>query len=262
MNAGNQGMRVLRGAVRIMAAGATLSVLTVAAHAETLHGRDVSVIMARTPLSARALSNLRGRYVASGGVVYFGLEIVSRWTQADGAGLSVGTNVNLGIDGEGHPHLSVNSFSHETGSNGGASSSGHGTITGNPIAGVSGIGQGIQTTGDGNVIQNAAVINVTSGAAGGSGPSGPSGTRNLSVVGGGGQGSVEFNANSVIVAVNVPGQGVIQQTLGAQGIGQSAQVLSSANNILNQMSLNVGFAKSGGFSAAQISTILGAMRGL
>jgi len=66
----------------------------------------------------------------------------------------------------------------------------------------------------------------------------------------------------VTVAINVPGQGIIQQTLGAQGLGQSAQVLSSANNILNQMSLSVGFARTGGFSAAQVGAILGTMKGL
>ena len=261
MGASGQGIRVLQGVARLMAAGA-LCATTVAAHAETLRGRDVGLIAGHAPLSAHALSGLRGRYVAPAGVVYFGLQIVSRWTQANGAGLSVGTNVNLGVDGHGHPHLSVGSFSTETNGHGAAGSAGTGTITGNPISGVAGIGQGIQTTGDGNVIKNAAVINVAAGAPDGSPPPGSSGAQDLAVTGAGGRGSVVFNPNSVTVAINVPGQGIIQQTLGAQGLGQSAQVLSSANNILNQMSLSVGFARTGGFSAAQVGAILGTMKGL
>ena len=261
MDASGKGIRVLRSAVWLVVAGAFCAT-AVAAHAETLRGRDVSLIAGQAPLSAHTLASLRGRYVAPEGVVYFGLQIVSRWTQADGSGLAVGTNVNLGVDGNGHPHLSVGSFSTETNGTGGASSAGAGTITGNPIAGVAGIGQGIQTTGDGNVIKNAAVINVMAGGADGSTPPESSGPQNLSVTGGGGQGRIVFNQNSVIVAINVPGQGVNQQTLGAQGLGQSAQVLSSANNVLNQMSLSVGFAHAGGFSAAQVGAILGAMKGL
>ena len=261
MDASGQGIRVLQGMARLMAAGA-LCATTAAAHAETLRGRDVSLIAGHAPLSARALSGLRGRCVAPEGVVYFGLQIVSRWTQANGSGLAVGTNVSLGVDGHGHPHLSVGSFSTESSGTGGASSPGTGTITGNPISGVAGIGQGIQTTGDGNVIRNTAVINVAAGGPDGSPSSESSGPQNLSVTGAGGHGSIVFNPNSVVVAINVPGQGVISQTLGAQGLGQSAQVLSSANNVLNQMSLSVGFAHAGGFSAAQVGAILGAMKGL
>lgn len=261
MDASGQGVRVLRGAMRFVMAGA-LWATTVGAHAETLRGRDLSLIAGQVPLPAHALSALRGRYVAPEGVVYFGLEIVSRWTQANGAGLSVGTNVNLGVDGNGRPHLSVGSFSAETTGHGGSGAPGTGTISGNPISGVAGIGQAIQTTGDGNVIKNAAVINVASGSPQGSASSGVSDAQNLAVRGGGGQGSVVFNPNSVVVAINVPGQGVISQTLGAQGLGQSAQVVSSANNILNQMSLSVGFAHTGGFSAAQVGAILGALKGI
>ncbi len=261
MDASGQGVRVLRGAARLVAAGAFCAT-TVAAHAEMLRGRDVGLITGQAPLSARALSALRGRYVAPEGVVYFGLQIISRWTQANGSGLSVGTNVSLGVDGHGNPHLSVGSFSTETGGAGGAGSPGTGAINGDPISGVSGIGQGIQTTGDGNVIKNAAVIDVTAVGPDGPPPSGPSGPRNLSVRGGGGQGRIAFGPDSVIVAIDVPGQGVIQQTLGPQGLGQSAQVLSSANNVLNQMSLSVGLARTDGFSAAQLGAILGAMKGL
>ncbi len=260
MDASGQGIWGVRGATRLMVAGA-LCLSAMAARAETLRGHDVSLIAGRSPLSAQVLAGLRGRYVAPGGVVYFGLEIVSRWTQADGAGLSVGTNLALAVDGHGRPHLSVGSFSAETQGTGGASPKATGTITGNPIAGVDGIGQGIQTTGDGNVIRNAAAINVVAGGPTGSGLE-SSGVRNLAVAGGGGQGSVVFHPDSVTVAVNVPGQGLIEQTLGVQGLAQSAQVLSSANNILNQMSLSVGFAHTGGFSAAQVGTILGAMKGL
>ncbi len=263
MDANGQGSRrILRGAARLGMAGALLCGTAIAARAETLNGRDISLVTSRAPLSPQALAALRGRYVASDGVVYFGLQIVSRWTQANGSGLAVGTNVGLSLDSQGHPHLSVGSYSTQTGGTGQADTSGQGTITGNPISGVSGIGQGIQTTGNDNVIKNVATINLVSGRPGDAPPSGGGGAPDLSVAGGAGQGRVVFGPDSVIVAVNVPGQGVIQQTLGAQGLGQSAQVLSSANNILNQMSLSVGFAPTSGFSAAQVGAMLGTLKGL
>ncbi len=253
--------RVIRGAVRVLAVGAFCAT-TVSARAATLFAPDLGPITAHPPLSARALSGLRGRYVGSDGVVYFGLQMVSRWTQADGSSLAVGTTVGLGLDGGGRPHLTVNSFSTKAAGTGGTVTGGTGTIQGDPVAGVSGIGQGIQTTGNDNVIKNVAVINVGTSGPGFDAGSAAGGPANLAVANGDAQGSVAFNGNSVIVAVNVPGQGVIQQTLGVQGLGQSAQVLSSANNVLNQMSLSVGFAHSGVFSAAQIGAILGTMKGL
>ncbi len=230
------------------------------AQAGTLTSRDVGAVMGATPLSARTLATLRGRYVATDGVVYFGLELVSRWTQANGSGLTVGTNVNLGIQGDGRPALTVGSFAHETGGRGSPQGPSAGTITGNPIAGVDGIGQGIQTTGNDNVIKNTAVINLGAGATGTSGHT--NGPRDISVATAGGEGQVAFNPSGVTIAIAVPGQGLIQQTLGTQGLGQSAQVLSSANTVLNQMSLNVGFGNAGGFSAAQLGAILGTLKGL
>ncbi len=257
----SKGERVMRGAIQMLAMGA-LCATTISVQAATLFAPDLGPITARPPLSARALSGLRGRYVGSDGVVYFGLQMVSRWTQADGSSLAVGTTLGLGLDSGGRPQLAVNSFSTKTAGTGEPAPQGTGTIQGNPIAGVSGVGQGIQTTGNDNVIKNSAVINV--------GPAGPGyemggaavGSANIAVANGAARGRVAFNGDSVIVAVNVPGQGLIQQTLGTQGLGQSAQVLSSANNVLNQMTLSVGFARPGVFSAAQIGAILGTMKGL
>lgn len=253
--------RVLRRVVRLATVGAFCA-LAVSVRAATLSAPDLGPITARTPLSVHALSALRGRYVASGGVVYFGLQMVSRWTQADGSSLAVGTTLGLGIDGGGQPHLSVHSFSTKTAGTGSPASQGMGTIKGDPVAGVSGIGQGIQTTGNDNVIKNAAVISVGTARPGLDGGLPGGGPTNLAVANGDAQGRVVFNGDSVIVAVNVPGQGLIQQTLGAQGLGQTAQVLSSANNVMNQMSLSVGLARPGAFSAAQVGAILGTMKGL
>ncbi|MHB1512984.1 MAG: hypothetical protein ACYCTF_06665 [Acidiferrobacter sp.] len=253
--------RVIRSAVRVLAVGAFCAT-TVSVRAATLFAPDLGPITAQPPLSARALSGLRGRYVGSDGVVYFGLQMVSRWTQADGSSLAVGTTLGLGLDSGGRPQLAVHSFSTKTAGTGKSAAQGTGTIQGNPIAGVSGIGQGIQTTGNDNVIKNFAVINVGAAGPGYEIGGAAGGSANIAAANGDAQGRVAFNGDSVIVAVNVPGQGVIQQTLGAQGLGQSAQVLSSANNVLNQMSLSVGFAHSGVFSAAQIGAILGTMKGL
>ncbi len=251
----------LRAVVRMVIGGAFCA-MAVSVQAATLFAPDLGLITDRIPLSAHALSALRGRYVASGGVVYFGLQMVSRWTQANGSSLAVGTTLGLGIDGGGRPHLTLHSFSTKAAGTGSPALQGTGAIKGDPVAGVSGIGQGIQTTGNDNVIKNTAVISVGAAGSGFDAGSPGGGPANLAVANADAQGQVVFNGDSVIVAVNVPGQGIIQQTLGAQGLAQTAQVLSSANNVMNQMSLSVGLARSGGFSAAQIGAILGTMKGL
>ncbi|HUW98234.1 MAG TPA: hypothetical protein VMV40_05240 [Acidiferrobacter sp.] len=234
--------------------------LSVPVHAGVVNALSVGLPATVRPLPASVLRTLRGGYEAGNAVVYFGLQMVSRWTQADGASMAVGTNVSLGLkDG---PHLSVSSFEGGGGTSGFAVGNTPGrSISGNPTQGVSGIGQSIQTTGDNNVISNRAMVNVVSntGADAGGATTGPT---NVVQTAGAALGSVTFRQNSVVVAINVTGQGLVQQTLGTQGLAQSAQVLSSANNILNQMVLSVGFSPITGLSGAHLQTILASMKGL
>lgn len=240
-----------------LVSGLTLG-LSIGAQARLIDRADVGLPVGVQPLAARVLTHLRGRFETSNEIAYFGLEMLSHWVDGAGQGVTVGTNIGMSLNGS-HP-LSINSYSQNSGS--GAfetTNTQHRTISGDPIDAVSGVGQSIQVAGDDNVVQNTSVVSVTSG---GGAPTFTNGTGNLTDNADGATGQVTIINNTVVVGINVPGQGFVQQTLGAQGLAQSAQVLSDANNVLNQMSLSVGLSAVKGISGVQLNQILASLHGL
>lgn len=244
--------------LRTCAAGGLALGLCVGAQARPIDNARVGLPLGAQPLAAAVLTHLRGRFEANDEITYFGLEMLSHWIDGAGKGVTVGTNIALSLSGS-HP-LSINSYAQNSGSGVFENKSiPNRQISGNPLSSVSGVGQSIQVVGDDNTVQNDSIISVTTG----SGTiAGSSGTVDVTDHAGGATGKVTVINDTVTVGINVPGQGFVQQTIGAQGLAQSAQVLSDANNILNQMSLDVGFNAVKGVSGIELNEILSSLHGL
>lgn len=209
------------------------------------------------PLPANVLAQLRGRFEASNSIVYFGLEMQSHWVDGSGNGVTVGTDISLSLKGA--DPLVINSYAQNTGSGIKKKTTQNRQITGDPLASVSGVGQSIQVVGDNNTIRNVSAVNVASGA---TRLSAVDGQKDVTDRSGAATGQVRIINNTVSLGIHVPGQGFVQQTLGAQGLAQSAQVLSDANNVLNQMSLSVGLRAVKGISGVQLNELLLSLHGL
>ncbi len=205
------------------------------------------------PLPARVLAQLRGRYVNDNEITYFGLAMQSTWSDAAGT-VHVGTSIGFGLQGS--RQVSITSYATE-GHGTTTPASGDRTISGVPLGAVAGVGQGIQVIGTGNAVHNAAAIDVVTGTPP-SPPPGPGGTPTVA----GSAGGVTITPDAVTVAIDLPGRGLAEQTLSAQGLMQSAQVLSDANTVTNQMTLTVGLQQVSHLSVGALTQILASLHGV
>lgn len=203
-------------------------------------------------VSAAAL-NSPFEHVGSGQgtVTYFGVTMVSSWTQPGESGAqgdSVG--VSIGFDLE-HGGVTISAGSSST--NGGLSTApGNGTISGSATNNLSsGIGQNIQVAGNGNTVSNAAAITVN-------------GSQNAIIVPTantcGSQCTISYGLNGVHIGINTA-QGTVLQSIGPNGVLQSAQIDSDMNTIQNQLGVNVKVAAPT-FGAGSILPILQTLQGL
>jgi len=210
-------------------------------------------------LSDLNLSKIRGKYVDGANVVYFGLQLVSHWQDAQDNWIYIHSNIGINLNQSNDPFYIENwSETHgqfELGSNSFPNQSVQGQEPGQS----NGVLQSIQIAGDGNQVNNWAQLQV--GPVGSFTPISGPGAGLISphlVVCQGGEtiGSVDVSPNGVSLSVNLPGMGNLSQNLGAGGISQAAQVLSNSNQIFNQLTMQVGTASSNSAAGQQMSLIL------
>lgn len=208
---------------------------------------------ASSPLAAAqtaGASPLSSIDTAHGQVTYFGIEMVSTWTQNNGAqGASVGVSAGFDLS---HGTVTIGQWSSSTG--GGLSTTpGTGSISGSSAANLSsGVGQNIQVAGNGNTISNAASVQVGASFAPGIVPTTSTCTD---------QCTVTIGANGIGIGISTP-QGTVLQSIGPNGILQSAQVTSDANSINNQLSAQVRVTPSNSFNPGSLLPILQTLGGL
>lgn len=202
----------------------------------------------QTPGAPRALgaSPLSNVAPAGGTVTYFGVEMVSTWTQSGpngSAGVSAG--LALGFDLE---HHSVTMEKWSSSSNGGlATQPSSGTITGSAVGNLSGgVVQNIQAAGDGNTISNAASVSVNGSDSAVLVPTTNTCTQ---------QCTITIGPGGAQIAIATP-NGSVLQSIGPSGIVQSAQVSSSMNTITNQLGVNVRVSQTPSFNASSLLPIL------
>jgi hypothetical protein len=193
---------------------------------------------------------MRGKFVAGGQIVRFGVEMVSSWLNPAGQVLRAGAELRVDVaDDPAHPQVQfVPSLSIET-PNGAAPQAppGLAVATGNGVSNINGVGQTIQVAGDGNAVGNDATITVSVA------PAAPSGTPATAVTAphtasltssSGETVSASLGANSISVAISVPDAGqALQQIKGATGTGggvtQSVRLAGNTQRIHNRMNIYI-----------------------
>jgi len=202
-----------------------------------------------TELSDQTLSHMRGKFVAPGAVMYFGVEMVTHWQASTGE--LVTATANLGINfSNSSPQIGFLPTITIQQNSGAAttSSSTQNTAVASGGAGldnVTGVVQNIQVAGISNGVTNTIGLTVEASST-------PT-TNNLPSVTGpqtlsqmtpnGTTANVGFSNNQIGVAVTVPNQGrAIQQirntTAGGQ-VQQSVQIGGNLNQIRNRINLSV-----------------------
>lgn len=207
--------------------------------------------------NASAVSPLSG-VTGTGPIVYFGVAMTSTWnvtTNGVTQGVQIGATVNFDLQNH-----TMNATTWSGSQNGGLPA---GTPTGNSVDGApptanmsTGVGQSIQVAGNGNTITNQATV------AYGNGPysSAPVPATNTC----GTACAFQIGSNGVAISISTA-QGIVSQSIGPNGVQQSAQVWSDLNHITNQLGVNVQTSAHNTSSlpnAAQIVTVLPVIPGL
>lgn len=234
---------------------------------------DTRIFNHATEVSDEALAGMRGRYAGPSGIIYFGVDMVTRWQTADGRTITSG--VNLSVDKQFRPTITVVNKSTPA-SSGTASqpSAGQGNVTiSGGLGNVSGVAQSIQIGGDGNAIRNNLDMNITLNASEAS--ANAAGSNGIVLNGAGTTVSSENGAtttftlsgNSLSMAVDVDGKNQVLQQLrggtnGNAGFLQSTRVGSDMNQILNTITINAGLGGGSGMSAPAFRNTLQTLRGI
>lgn len=201
-----------------------------------------SSIFQPVQLSDQELSQLRGRYVIPGRIVYFGMTMTSTWQNAAGDVLGAQTTMQIQQNII-KPQFYV-ALINEKG-NGSSSSNGTGSITGGAgLNTVQGVTQSTRTAGDYNSSANNVDINVQqNGQAPSQGANQGQALNNGSTISGSnGAGSLSVTSINGGVQVSIQGnnnQGNSLQRIAAGGVMQNINLIGGGNQVQNLTQLNV-----------------------
>lgn len=194
---------------------------------------DFSHFADERQLSDAELAQMRGRFVDQGKIMFFGVQMSSKWRTAAGEQLTAGGTLRGDLRGASptvsfEPHLTV-------GDSASMSSVGNGTVVHDAGTGdARGVVQSIQAGGNFNAAANDLQIDVLDaagqGMSGGTGGASsaqrrlPSGTRM----------AVSSGAEGIGVKLQVPGMGNVSQAIiPSRGLRQSIQLSSDAQQVRN-----------------------------
>lgn len=217
------------------------------------------------------LSTMRGRYVPGPSqIVYFGVEMITRWQTMEGRGVDAG--LNLSVDSQLNPTITVVNLEH---TNQGDSTALQPAVSGNMVSINSGgltegrgVTQSIQIGGDGNAVRNDVGMNITFSQ--GDAPIVDGAGLQLNTVGSqtinnsnGSITTVSLDRNGLKLAVDVPGQGqVLQQLRTGNGVFQGAMIGGDLNRIHNAISINATLRSMPGLNIASMQSALDSLKGM
>lgn len=221
-----------------------------------------------TEISDADLGHMRGKFVAAGQVMYFGVEMVTQWLTASGQLISASGNLQVNVAGSTpqvsfKPSITVDQGAptNQTAIQGVSTASG-----GGGLQNVNGVVQSIQVAGAANGVANSIGMNVRVSSAL---PDNQlqSGPLSASIITPNGSlASVSLGAGGMQVSVAVPDQGqAIQQIRNAGGsvggqVLQSVQLGGNLNQIHNMIQLNVQMSNLGSNLASRSGDMLQAMQ--
>ncbi len=234
------------------------------------HSSDREIVPGMEVVPDPTLAKMRGKYVASTSqVVYFGVQMQSNWEAPNGALLNAGATVSVNLTTPAPTVSFTPTASIEVNDTGvELTDTENRTVTSSGIDNISGVTQSVQSAGDFNSTKNLTRINLLSEI-----PDDPAGviSSDLIETSNGMSASSTLDDNSVVVQLEVAGQGVAEQSIrgaieGATGKGayQTIVVLGDRHSISNQLDMNVVVgSESEQFVLQQgLGTAIGNLRGL
>ena len=222
-------------------AGGALAVLVLAWPAPTAAAQAGSGLV-EIPDSELAL--MRGRYTVGGNsVAWFGVTMISTWT--DPAGRTLQGGMTLGLDfsqGGDQPQVSFTPVVSITDADAPLpSSAGDGArhIDGSGLENASGLVQGVQIAGDGNAASNFAHLRVREGDRAPAGAAAPLGGQNLSSRIGDASVLAGFDGGNARVLLQIEGQGAVEQWIRSGSVGQLVQLSGDGHDASNRLQLDL-----------------------
>lgn len=211
------------------------------------------------------LADMRGKFVAAGQVMYFGVEMVTQWLSASGQAITASGILQVSLAGDAPqirftPHITVEQRAATAGPAGGSFAAAGGA---GGLQDVQGVVQNIQVAGASNGITNTIGINVNASPAAPEVQPAPGGSLTASTTTAGGSvATVGLGADGMKVAVMVPDQGRAVQQIHRTGmvggqVLQSVQLGGDVNQIQNRINLNVQMNPGAGPASQAGNMLLG-----
>ncbi len=223
------------------AGGAFAAVLVLAWPAPTVAAQAGSGL-AEIPDSE--LAHMRGRYTVGGNsVAWFGVTMISTWT--DPAGRTLQGGMTLGLDfshGGDRPEVSFTPVVSITDADAPLpTTAGDGSryIDGAGLDNVSGLVQGVQIAGDGNAASNFAHLRVREGDRAPDGAAAPMNGQALSSRIGGASVLAGFDGGNARVMLQIEGQGAVEQWIRSGSVGQLVQLTGDGHHVSNRLQLDL-----------------------
>lgn len=260
-------VHVGRLAAMVAAACAGMAVFMPRAMADEESMPGMAAFAGAQPVSDAQMSCMRGGYIGPGGIVNFGVSMISAWATPGGELLTAAATANVDLNHDGRPTLSfVPNLTITKIASGAPAQAASGTLlaTGSGILNVTGVGQSIQVAGSSDSISNDAAISIgtkSSSAPQARGSSGPE-TRSLTSSTGAVV-SAGMNAGGMDVSISVPQVGSVLQRLGPGSFVQQAQVAGDLQRVANLTNIQVQLGSLNSLRArSNFNLAVGLLRGL
>ena len=228
---------------------------------------DISVFAQAEELSDNFLGNMRGKFVSSGNIMYFGVEMSTQWRTSVGETITATANLDVNLsNNEPQVTFTPNITTEQDNTLQTATINGTSEV-GGALDGVSGVVQNIQVAGTSNGIANSIGMNVQrlSGPSINQ-PTGVTSDKSMSVqTVSGSTATVSMANNALGVSVVVPNQGQTTQQIRSLAMGggqvmQSVQLGGDQNQIRNMINLTVQMNALSSTMNARTGDVLTAMR--
>ncbi|HEY8353919.1 MAG TPA: hypothetical protein VIK69_02760 [Methylophilaceae bacterium] len=194
------------------------------------------------------LQHMRGKFVSNNQVLYFGVEMVSRWQTEMGTTVIAGASLDIDFRAGGNAQPVVSyvptvSIVQQVDAQGQENATSH-VYGGAGLANVSGVSQSIQVAGRSNHVLNDISMQVMLAPADGGGSAaaaaGTHGGMAMARADDGTIATVRLGSNSLDLGIAVPGQGEVLQQIRSQGMFQSARIGGDLNQVHNVITMHIG----------------------
>ena len=184
------------------------------------------------------LAQMRGRYISSSSITYFGVEMLSEWQTAAGDTLSAGLQFNVDLAGM-EPTVSFTPTVAIVSGDGifPAGGTGGDTIQDRGTGNAGGVVQVIQTAGNANAVDQDVQMDIrgdrppaTAGAS--------AGTGSRTVEAGDATAVTRTDADRLETVLSFRGQGEVVQSIGRNGVHQATRLVGDLNQVRNVIRLS------------------------